>query len=127
MKKITLEQILAIHEMVLEVGGGVEGIIDVGMILSSLEKPYIKINGKYVYKNIWEKAAALLFSLIKNHAFTDGNKRTAYTATVLFLENSNYEFKLDRSEVVDLIPKIAKDRVNKQKVASILKKNSIKK
>ncbi len=65
---------------------GAGGIRDAGLIESACGRPQATAFGEDAYPSIWEKAAALLQSLARNHAFVDGNKRTAWMATVVFLE-----------------------------------------
>lgn len=64
---------------------GAGGIRDVGLIESACSRPQATAFGDDAYPSIWEKAAALLQSLACNHAFVDGNKRTAWMATAAFL------------------------------------------
>lgn len=64
---------------------GTGGISDVGLIESACARPRATAFGDDAYPSIWEKAAALLQSLARNHAFIDGNKRTAWLAAATFL------------------------------------------
>jgi death on curing protein len=61
------------------------GICDVGLVESACARPQATAFGEDAYPSIWEKAAALLQSLACNHAFLDGNKRTAWMAVAAFL------------------------------------------
>lgn len=72
-----------------QVGPG--GIRDVGLIESACMRPQATAFGEDAYPTIWEKAAALLQSLARNHAFVDGNKRTAWMATVTFLRANGHQ------------------------------------
>jgi death on curing protein len=65
---------------------GPGGLADVGLLESACGRPQASAFGEDAYPSIWEKAAALMHSLACNHAFADGNKRTAWTATMTFLE-----------------------------------------
>lgn len=64
---------------------GPGGVRDIGLIESACMRPRATAYGEDAYPSIWEKAAALLQSLARNHGFTDGNKRTAWTAAAAFL------------------------------------------
>jgi death on curing protein len=64
---------------------GPGGIRDAGLVESACARPQATAFGEDAYPSTWEKAAALLQSLACNHAFTDGNKRTAWMATAVFL------------------------------------------
>jgi death-on-curing protein len=70
----------------LEEGPGVEGIADIGLILSAIGRPYM---GRY--RPLARKAAALVQSMASNHGFIDGNKRTTVILTHLLIDRSGYE------------------------------------
>jgi death on curing protein len=63
---------------------GPHGVRDIGLVESACMRPQATAYGEDAYPSIWEKAAALLQSLARNHGFTDGNKRTAWMAAVVF-------------------------------------------
>jgi len=77
----TLQEVLAIHELSIERYGGAPGVRDMGAIEAALFRPQ---SGYYV--DIIEEAAALIESLLINHPFVDGNKRTAFAVCYVFLE-----------------------------------------
>lgn len=97
---IPLEEVILIHERMLEVGGGRKGIRDFTLIHSAVERPKATFSGKSLYPDLWLKSAALTQSLIKNHPFEDGNKRTAYFSTLRFLFLNNYLLKARKAEIV---------------------------
>lgn len=80
---LELEHVLATHEIVT---GGDTAVRDPGLIESACGRPQATAFGEDAYPTIWEKAAAFLQSLARNHGFVDGNKRTAWTCAVAFLE-----------------------------------------
>jgi death-on-curing protein len=61
-------------------------IRDVGLLGSAAARPQTIVFGEEAYPDIWAKAAALLQSIVKNHALVDGNKRLGWLATAVFLE-----------------------------------------
>ncbi|MBF0481419.1 MAG: type II toxin-antitoxin system death-on-curing family toxin [Desulfovibrionaceae bacterium] len=79
-----LEVILAIHEAQIAEHGGALGIRDAGLVESALAAP--RALAAYGNHDLCYLAAAYGHALIHNHGFIDGNKRTAYVATLLFLE-----------------------------------------
>jgi death-on-curing protein len=79
-KYLTLEDVLALHKLLIEHYGGAEGIRDLGAVQAAVSKPQCGY-----YADIVEEAAALLESLLINHPFVDGNKRTAFAACDVFL------------------------------------------
>ena len=81
MNYFTYEALLEVHDMVLAVSGGMPGVKDEGLIRSPVE--FIS-EGQY-YPTFADKLTHLVYSLIKNHGFNDGNKRTALAAGALCL------------------------------------------
>lgn len=61
-------------------------IRDVGLLGCAVARPQTTVLGQDAYPDLWTKAAALLQSIVKNHALVDGNKRLGWLATAVFLE-----------------------------------------
>jgi death-on-curing protein len=80
---------------------------DVGLLDSALARPASSAFGKDAYPTPTRKAAALLHSLVGNHALVDGNKRIGLLFTYVFLRLNGYELLLDQDEAVDLIVDVA--------------------
>src|SRR3990172_10842143 len=91
---ITLEQLLTIHEDQIDRYGGSHGIRDLNLLESALFRPQTTFSGEDLYKTIFDKAAALMHSLILNHPFVDGNKRTAVVAAIIFLLQNGWMLKV---------------------------------
>ena len=87
MNYFTYEALLEAHDMVLAVSGGMPGVKDEGLIRSPVE--FIS-EGQY-YPTFADKLTHLVYSLIKNHGFNDGNKRTALAAGALLLMMNGYD------------------------------------
>jgi len=66
------------------------------------------------YPTIVEKASALGFSLIQNHPFADGNKRTGHALMEIFLVTNGYEIEASTDEQVDVILKVASGEVGRE-------------
>ena len=86
MKRLSVERIMQIHHLMIEETGGMDGIRDDGLLESAVNAPFQTFDDVPLYKTIEAKAARLGYSLISNHAFIDGNKRTGMMAMLLFLE-----------------------------------------
>ena len=78
--------------------GGSSGIRDAVGLQSALATPQATFGGEFLHVSVPAMAAAYLFHLCQNHAFIDGNKRTAVYMMMLVLERSGYELKLRRGE-----------------------------
>ena len=87
MNYFTYEALLEVHDIVLAVSGGMPGVKDEGLIRSPVE--FIS-EGQY-YPTFADKLTHLVYSLIKNHGFNDGNKRTALAAGALLLMMNGYD------------------------------------
>jgi death-on-curing protein len=81
---------------------GREGYRDHGMVDSAAARPFQTAFGKYVFPTVPEKAAALFHSLIANHPFENGNKRTAVIALDLFLTANGFFLYLDNDRMYQL-------------------------
>ena len=90
MRWLTVEKVLEIHERSLEESGGDPGVRDQGLLESAVAQPRAGFGGKELYLDIADKAAALAFSLVRNHPFVDGNKRTGYAAMMMFLSRNGH-------------------------------------
>ena len=91
MKYLAVRHVLQIHERVIEASGGGPAILDMDKIDSAVAQPRMTFGGQSLYPTLAEKAAALAFSLNKNHPFQDGNKRTSHAAMEMFLLRNGHE------------------------------------
>lgn len=83
---LSLDEVLAIQERLIDRFGGDHGIRDQGLLESALFRPQTGY-----YTHIEEMAAAMFESLLINHAFVDGNKRVAFFATDVFLRLNGWK------------------------------------
>ncbi|CAN5623747.1 type II toxin-antitoxin system death-on-curing family toxin [soil metagenome] len=91
MKYLKLAHVLRIHERVIEPSGGDPAILDINKVDSAVAQPRMIFDGNPLYPTLAEKAAALAYSLNKNHGFQDGNKRTSHAAMEMFLLRNGCE------------------------------------
>ena len=87
-RHLTVPAIEAIHAEVLAAHGGARGIRDEALLESAVEAPQATMMGRLLMSDPIEIAAAYLYYLCRNHAFIDGNKRTALAACLVFLESN---------------------------------------
>lgn len=99
MNWLTLEEMLLIHEQVIQGTGGVQGIVNPGGLESALERPFTAYGGQTMFPGLRDKIAALIHSIIAFHPFFDGNKRTALVAADVCLRLNG--FRLVSSEEVE--------------------------
>ncbi|HEX7017358.1 MAG TPA: type II toxin-antitoxin system death-on-curing family toxin [Patescibacteria group bacterium] len=98
---LDIEKVLYLHVKIIEKAGGTQGIRDFTLLHSALERPKASFGNTFLYPNLLHMAAALLHSLIMNHAFLDGNKRTAYEVTKYFLYENGFVIKATSQEKVN--------------------------
>ncbi|GEP52734.1 death-on-curing protein [Flavobacterium noncentrifugens] len=95
---ISIKEVEIIHNILIDKFGGSKGIRDLGLLESALARPYATFDGNDLYPNAIEKAAAILESIIINHPFIDGNKRTAYTLMRLILLEFHFDISASQEE-----------------------------
>src|SRR5271163_754106 len=95
---LTVAEVLAMHADQIERYGGSHGVRDPGLLEAALYRPQTGY-----YADLIEEAAALWESLAQNHAFIDGNKRTAFAATYAFLAINGGHIKASAQETYEFI------------------------
>jgi death-on-curing protein len=106
MKYLTAQEALELSE--LACGGRRMGLRDLGLLESAMSRPGSQMYGVEAYPGLFEKAAALLQSLAINHPFVDGNKRTSWLCTVVFLDlNGADMLEIDQDEAYKLVIDVA--------------------
>ncbi|MBL1118838.1 type II toxin-antitoxin system death-on-curing family toxin [Streptomyces sp. 110] len=97
MHYLTLPELLNLAERL-----GADEVRDYGLLESALARPQASVFGQDAYPDVWQKAAALMESLARNHALVDGNKRLSWYATWVFLHINghplNADFDVDEAE-----------------------------
>jgi len=117
MNYLTVEQVLFIHARLISETGGMHGVLDLGLLLSAVARPQATFDGQDLYPDIFSKAAALLESLVGNHAFVDGNKRTAITSAGLFLGINGYRLTANNQQLEDFTLQCARHAVALEDIA----------
>lgn len=114
-RHLTVAAVKAIHAEVLAAHGGARGIRDEALLESAVAAPQATIMGQPLISDPIEIAAAYLFYLCRNHAFIDGNKRTALASCLVFLESNNLlvDEKLPTGEWEEFILDVAASKVDR--------------
>lgn len=124
MKYLGYRQVLWIYRRVIEETGGSFGIRDEGLLRSALARPQASFGGQDLYPTLFEKASALLESLVQNHPFVDGNKRTAWECFDLMLEVNGYLITTSADQNFELLMRLIERKVTVQDVAEWLSKHT---
>lgn len=90
---LTIDEIIMIHEILIQKFGGSSGLRDKGTLESAIFRPQ-----SGYYKDVIEQAAALFESLVVNHPFVDGNKRIAFAAMDTFLRINGYKLSTNSKD-----------------------------
>lgn len=98
MQYLTAEEVARIN--ISFVGEG--KLLDAGLLSSAVGRPQATFGGEDAYATLFEKVAALFESLVLNHAFLDGNKRTAVVAAIHMLNWNGYYLNAPQEDVIDL-------------------------
>ena len=107
MIRLSKEQVILLHERLIEATGGGDGIRDDGMLDSALSNPFQLFGDEELYPSIQAKAAQLCFGIVKNHPMVDGNKRLGTHVMLVFLALNGYELSYTQKELSDTILDLA--------------------
>lgn len=113
---LTKNEVLEIHRWSLQAFGGLDGILNLGMLESALASPQASFGGVEAYPTLFEKAAALAFSLVRNHPFADGNKRVGFWAMATFLEINGYELSSNQQEGANVFLELAAGQLSREQL-----------
>ena len=117
---LDVDDVLELHSTLIVEHGGSDGIRDRGLLESAVAQPMASFGGEFLHQDLFEMAAALLVSLVGNHPFVDGNKRTGLAAMLMFLELN--EYSVDESHaLVDITLAVASGSMSKAQVAQLLR------
>lgn len=110
---LTCEDVVYAHYLIcdhfLRLGEGIAGFgpKDVGLLSSAVARQLASAGGSFVYSDFWDIASSLIFGLINDHPFHDGNKRTAFLSSVFFMMEHGYLPAVDIIQVEDFMVEIA--------------------
>jgi len=120
MKYISLFQVLELYRQIIAQSGGALGVRDIRALESALAQPQMTFGQKELYSTLFEKAAALAYSLTMNHPFVDGNKRVAHAVMEILLLFNGYEIEASVDEQEDLFLQLASGKISREKLTDWL-------
>src|SRR6185436_4153138 len=120
---ISLAEVEKIHDILIEKFGGLKGIRDHGILDSAINRPYQTFDGQDLYPDPVDKAAAIFESIISNHPFVDGNKRTAYVLMRLLLLEHELDLAAVEEAKYDFVITAAKGELRFEQIKSWIKTN----
>jgi len=119
---LTDEDVVAIHGDQFGDFGGAQGVRDPGLLSSAVAQPRATFGGAFLHADLYHMAAAYLYHLTKNHAFVDGNKRTAMIAALDFLDLNGVDVETEAPGLFDLVVGVAAGHVSKMDAAHELRR-----
>ena len=123
MRYLTLGEVVELHQRLLAQTGGASGIRELGLLESALAQPKATFDGADLHPTLVDKAAALGFALVANHAFVDGNKRIGHAAMDVFLLLNGHEIDASVDEQERLMLDVASGAVDRAALAQWLSKH----
>lgn len=124
MRYLTAQQVLFLHARLIAETGGSHGVRDTGLLASAVARPQATFEGKDLYPDLFSKAAALMQSLIRNHPFVDGNKRTGIAAAGLFLKRNGWQLTAGNAELESFTLHVADAQPDVAQIATWLEEHS---
>ena len=122
---IDIEDVLKIHEFLINKFGGSLGLRDIDLLKSAIGRPFQTFDKEDLYKSTVDKSAALIESVVSNHPFVDGNKRVGYVLMRLFLMEQGMDIKASQKEKYDFVIAIASGDRSFEEIVSWIKQHVV--
>lgn len=123
-KYLSVGQVLAVHSALIKGYGGRHGVLNQGLLESAVFRPQTITFGQEAYPTIFEKCAVLGYSIIQNHPFIDGNKRTGFAVMHLMLLINGYDLTSTSKEEIAMTEAIASGKMPFGEISRWLKQHS---
>ncbi|MNQ96330.1 Toxin Doc [compost metagenome] len=126
---LSIEEVVSAHYFMMKRmnDAAQAGVKDYALLASAVHRPQQSPFGEDAYPSLFDKGAVLLESLVKNHCFHNGNKRTAYLVTKSFLLVNGWHLRIERMHAVEFVVDIAKGIYSLNAISEFLKEHSEKK
>jgi len=121
---LTLLEVMKLHSQIIEQSGGALGIRDLGLLESAIAQPLMTFGGEDLYPSVIEKAVAMGFSIIMNHPFVDGNKRTGHAAMEVFLILNGMEISASVDEQEKTVLAVASGSIERDTFVKWLRQHT---
>ena len=121
---IPIKEVEQLHQILIAKFGGSHGIRDKSALESALARPFQTFDKKELYPSVLEKGASLIESILVNHPFIDGNKRTGYTLLRLFLLQNAIDITASKDNKYEFVINIASGTLKYEAIVSRLTLNT---
>ena len=105
---ISTKEVLKIHKLLIDQFGGSHGVRDKSSLNSAINRPFATFDQQELYPEPVDKATAILESIVTNHPFIDGNKRTGYVLARLLLLKSGLDIKATQEDKYEMVIAVSK-------------------
>ncbi|MBE7058095.1 MAG: type II toxin-antitoxin system death-on-curing family toxin [Ruminococcaceae bacterium] len=122
---LTVEEITALHNKLIDRTGGTHGLRDQSLLESAIYSAISGFDGSEAYPTIEEKAARLMYSLTNNHAFVDGNKRIGVFTMLMTLQLNNVKINYTQAELISLGLSLAEGKTGYIEILDWITKHKI--
>ena len=123
--QFTIQDIYELHNQLEDAFILSSGVRDENLLASAVNTPFQTFMGNDLYASIYDKAAQLCYGIVKNHPFTDGNKRTALHSMYVYLIINGFDITATQQEVENLIIDVAAGKMTNTELANWLRENTI--
>ena len=122
---IDLKTVLKIHDLLIDEFEGTPGVRDHSLLDSAINRLFQTFDNELLYPSIIDQSAAIIESIIKNHPFNDGNKRTGYTMMRLHLLNNELDIKASEDDKYDFVISIASGQIDFDQIKQWIERKMI--
>ena len=122
---IKLDDVLIIHSALIDMYGGADGIRDISLLKSTINRPFSTFDSNDLYPTIFEKCSALIESILINHPFIDGNKRVGFSLIILMLKKEGYVINASEEEIYEFVIGIASSKIGIEEIIIWLRNNTV--
>lgn len=120
---LELDEVLDLHQTSIARYGGDPGLRDMGLLKSAIAQPAASFGGQFLNLDLPSMAATLLFSLVMNHPFADGNKRTGAAAARVFLLINGTHFDPPNKEFEEMVLGVASGQLDKHQAIDFFRRH----
>lgn len=121
---ITVEEVLLLHYNSIADYGGSSGVRDINLLKSAVIRPFQHFEGVEQYPSAFQKAAAIFESIIKNHPFVDGNKRTGFLAAYAVLYKKGFVLTASNNDAYNFVVEVSSSNLPFEEIVIWFHKNS---
>ena len=125
MRYIELEEVIYIYTEIIQRTGGEPGLNDERLLEKILEKPLVTFEGEELYPDLFTKAAVLMYAIITNKPFVEGNKRTALMCAMFLLRFNGYQIIASQESLLELVTGAGAGKYQVDQIVRWFKKNAV--